>query len=110
MNKRVVVTGMGAVTPVGNTVEETWSNIKAGVSGIAPITSFDTSDFDINFAGEVKDFDASALFGRKEARRLDRYTHLAMEASRQAIDDSGLLNNGTDRSRVGLVIGSSWAA
>ena len=106
MNKRVVVTGMGAVTPVGNTVEETWSNIKAGVSGIAPITSFDTSDFDINFAGEVKDFDASALFGRKEARRLDRYTHLAMEASRQAIDDSGLLNNGTDRSRVGLVIGS----
>lgn len=106
MNRRVVVTGMGAVTPVGNTVEETWNNLKAGVSGIAPITSFDTSDFDINFAGEVKNFDAGALFGRKEARRLDRYTHLAMEASKQAIDDSGLLKNGTDRSRVGLVIGS----
>ncbi|MCB9077588.1 MAG: beta-ketoacyl-ACP synthase II [Anaerolineaceae bacterium] len=106
MNRRVVVTGMGAVTPVGNTVEEAWNNLKAGVSGIAPITNFDTSDFEINFAGEVKNFDASALFGKKEARRLDRYTHFAMESSRQAIEDSGLLKNGTDRSRVGLVIGS----
>ncbi|MCB0168052.1 MAG: beta-ketoacyl-ACP synthase II [Anaerolineae bacterium] len=106
MNRRVVVTGMGAVTPVGNTVEEAWNNLKAGVSGIAPITNFDTSDFDINFAGEVKNFDASALFGKKEARRLDRYTHFAMESSRQAIEDSGLLKNGTDRSRVGMVIGS----
>ncbi|MCB0196500.1 MAG: beta-ketoacyl-ACP synthase II [Anaerolineae bacterium] len=106
MNRRVVVTGMGAVTPVGNNVEEAWSNLKAGVSGIAPITHFDTSDFETTFAGEVKDFDANKLFGRKEARRLDRYTHFAMEASRQAIDDSGLLKNGTDRTRVGMVIGS----
>ncbi|MCB0209575.1 MAG: beta-ketoacyl-ACP synthase II, partial [Anaerolineae bacterium] len=106
MNRRVVVTGMGAVTPVGNNVEEAWNNLKAGVSGIAPITHFDTSDFETTFAGEVKGFDANKLFGRKEARRLDRYTHFAMEASRQAIDDSGLLKNGTDRTRVGMVIGS----
>lgn len=106
MNRRVVVTGMGAVTPVGNTVEEAWDNLKAGVSGIAPITSFDTSDFEIHFAGEVKNFDVGELFGRKEVRRLDRYTHFAMEASRQAIEDSGLLHNGTDRARVGVVIGS----
>lgn len=106
MDRRVVVTGMGAVTPVGNSVEEAWSNLKAGVSGIAPITHFDTSDFEVDFAGEVKNFDAGELFGRKEARRLDRYTHFAMEASRQAIEESGLLSNGTDHSRVGMVIGS----
>jgi len=97
---------MGAVTPVGNSVNEAWENLKAGKSGVAPITRFDTSDLVTKFAGEVKDFDASELFGRREARRLDRYTHFAMEASRQAIEDSGLLNNGTDRDRVGFVIGS----
>ncbi len=106
MSRRVVVTGLGAVTPVGNTVNEAWENLKAGKSGVAPITRFDTSDLVTKFAGEVKDFDAAALFGRKEARRLDRYTHFAMEASRQAIEDSGLLNNGTNRDRVGFVIGS----
>lgn len=106
MERRVVVTGMGAVTPVGNTVDETWSNLISGNSGIAPITSFDTSDMEVKFAGEVKNFDAAKLIGRKEARRLDRYTHFAMEVSRQAIEDSGLLKNGVDRSRIGLIIGS----
>lgn len=106
MERRVVITGMGAVTPVGNTVDESWENLKAGRSGIARITRFDTSDLETKFAGEVKDFDAKALFGHKEARRLDRYTHFAMEATRQAIEDSELLNNGTDRTRVGMVIGS----
>ena len=106
MERRVVITGMGAVTPMGNTVDESWENLKAGRSGIARITRFDASDLETQFAGEVKDFDAKALFGRKEARRLDRYTHFAMEATRQAIDGSGLLNNGTDRTRVGIVIGS----
>ncbi len=104
--RRVVITGMGAVTPVGNSVAEAWENLKAGKSGIAPITRFDASSLDTKFAGEVKDFDARQLFGRKEARRLDRYTHFAMEATRQAVEDSELLNNGTDRKRVGLVIGS----
>jgi 3-oxoacyl-[acyl-carrier-protein] synthase II len=97
---------MGAVTPVGNNVLDVWENLKAGKSGISTITRFDVSDLGTKFAGEIKDFDADALFGRKEARRMDRYTHFAMEASRQAIEDSGLLNNGTDRERVGLVIGS----
>ncbi len=106
MERRVVVTGMGAVTPVGNTVAESWENLIAGKSGIAQITQFDTSDLITKFAGEVKNFDAGELLGRKEARRLDRYTHFAMIASREAIDHSGLLNNGVDRERIGLVIGS----
>lgn len=104
--KRVVITGLGAVTPVGNTVDEVWENLKAGKSGIAPITRFDTSELETKFAGEVKNFDPKALFGAKEARRVDRYTQFAMEATRQAIEDSQLLANGTDRDRVGLVIGS----
>ncbi len=106
MSRRVVVTGLGAVTPVGNTVDEAWKNLKAGKSGITTITRFDVSDLETKFAGEVLNFDADALFGRKEARRMDRYTHFAMEASRQAIESSKLLENGTDRERVGLVIGS----
>jgi 3-oxoacyl-[acyl-carrier-protein] synthase II len=97
---------MGAVTPVGNNVDDSWENLKAGRSGIAPITRFDTTDLETKFAGEVKDFDANSLFGRKEARRLDRYTHFAMEATRQAVDSSRLLDNGTDRNRVGMVVGS----
>jgi 3-oxoacyl-[acyl-carrier-protein] synthase II len=97
---------MGAVTPVGNTVDESWQNLVAGKSGISLIERFDTSDLATKFAGQVKDFDAKALFGRKEARRMDRYTHMAMEASRQAIEESKLLENGTNRDRVGLVIGS----
>ncbi len=106
MERRVVITGMGAVTPVGSTVKESWQNLTGGHSGIAEITRFDTSDLVTKFAGEVKNFDAAKLFGRREARRLGRHTHFAMESSRQAIEDSGLLNNGTDRERVGLVIGS----
>ena len=106
MERRVVITGMGAVTPVGNDVAESWENLKAGRSGVAAITRFDTSELETKFAGEVKDFDANKLLGRKAARRLDRYTHFAMEATRQAVDDSRLLDNGTDRNRVGMVIGS----
>jgi beta-ketoacyl-acyl-carrier-protein synthase II len=106
VTRRVVITGMGAITPVGNTVEESWENLVAGNSGISLIERFDTSDLATKFAGQVKDFDANALFGRKEARSIDRYTHLAMEASRQAIAESKLLKNGTSRDRVGLVIGS----
>ncbi|MEM7347251.1 MAG: beta-ketoacyl-ACP synthase II [Chloroflexota bacterium] len=106
MSRRVVVTGMGAVTPVGNSVDEAWNNLKAGQSGVVPITRFDTSGLATKFAGEVKAFDPKALFGNREARRMDRYTQLAMEASRQAIEGSRLLENGTDRERVGLIIGS----
>jgi len=106
MARRVVITGMGAVTPVGNNVDEAWENLKAGKSGIAPITRFDTSDLITRFAGEVKNFDAVELLGRKEARRLDRYTHFAMEATRQAVEEAKLFENGIDRSRVGMVLGS----
>ncbi len=104
--RRVVITGLGVVSPVGNNVEAAWENLKAGRSGIALIERFDTDDLVTKFAGEVKNFNPNALFGRKEARRTDRYTQFAMEASRQAIDGSGLLKNGTNRERVGLVIGS----
>lgn len=106
MSRRVVITGAGAVTPVGNNVNEAWDNLKAGRSGIALVERFDTSNLATKFAGEVKNFDANALFGAKEARRMDRYTHLAMEATRQALADSKLLENGVDKDRVGFVIGS----
>lgn len=106
MSRRVVVTGLGAVTPVGNTVDEVWENLKAGRSGIVHITRFDTSELATKFAGEVQNFDPNSLFGRKEARRTDRYTQFAMESSRQAIEDSKILENGVDRDRIGLVIGS----
>ncbi|MFN8458258.1 MAG: beta-ketoacyl-ACP synthase II [Anaerolineae bacterium] len=106
MSRRVVVTGLGAVTPVGNNVPEAWDNLTAGRSGISTITRFDVSNLETKFAGEVKNFDPDALFGRKEARRMDRYTQYAMEASRQAIEHSKLLENGVNRERIGLVIGS----
>jgi 3-oxoacyl-[acyl-carrier-protein] synthase II len=109
MFKRVVITGMGAITPVGNDVASVWESLKAGRSGIARITRFDPSDLATQFAGEVKDFDATERFGRKEARRMDRVTHFAMEACRQAVEDSRLLENGADRERVGIVIGSGVA-
>ena len=88
--KRVVVTGLGAVTPVGNTPEETWANLLAGKSGAAPITHFDTTNFKTKFACEVKDLNVADYIDRKEARKMDRYTQLAIIAAMQAIKDSGL--------------------
>jgi len=106
MSRRVVITGMGAITPVGNDVPSTWESLKAGRSGIARITRFDPSNLVTQFAGEVKGFDPVERFGRKVARRMDRTTHFAMEACHQAIADSRLLENGLNRERVGVVIGS----
>ncbi|HMI03927.1 MAG TPA: beta-ketoacyl-ACP synthase II [Pedobacter sp.] len=88
--KRVVVTGLGAVTPLGNTVKEFWDNIVAGKSGVAAITKFDTSKFKTNFAAEVKDFDAELYVDKKELKKYDLYTQYAIAASDQAIKDSGL--------------------
>lgn len=88
--KRVVVTGLGAITPVGNTVKEFWDNIVAGKSGVGPITKFDTSKFKTNFAAEVKGFDAEAYIDKKELKKYDLYTQFAIAASDQAIKDSGL--------------------
>ena len=103
--KRVVVTGLGAVTPVGNTPEETWQNLLAGVSGAATITKFDTSLFKTKFACEVKNLNVNDYLDRKEARKMDRYTQLALIAARQAMEDSGLDLETEDRDRIGVVYG-----
>jgi 3-oxoacyl-[acyl-carrier-protein] synthase II len=107
MPRRVVVSGMGAITPLGNDVVHTWEALKAGQSGITPITQFDSSELGTQFAGEVKGFDPKDRFGRKEARRMDRVTQFAMEACSQVITDSRLLENGLDRQRVGVVVSSA---
>ncbi|WP_373763683.1 beta-ketoacyl synthase N-terminal-like domain-containing protein, partial [Porphyromonas loveana] len=86
--KRVVVTGLGAMTPLGNSAPETWESLVAGKSGAGPITLFDASKFKTQFACEVKDFDVAKYLDRKEARKCDRYTQLAIAASEEAIADS----------------------
>lgn len=103
--KRVVVTGLGAVTPVGLTVEETWKNLLAGVSGAAPITHFDCSQFKTQFACEVKGLDINQWIDRKEARKIDRYTQLALISAIQAVDDSGMDLEKEDKNRIGVVFG-----
>ncbi|MEM7030047.1 MAG: beta-ketoacyl synthase N-terminal-like domain-containing protein [Chloroflexota bacterium] len=106
-SKRVVITGLGAVTPVGNNVGDTWHNLIEGNSGIAPVTLFDPSDFGTRFGGEVKGFDGAAIFGRREARRMDRFTQFALSASHQAIADAGIADSNIDKTRVGTIIGSA---
>lgn len=102
--KRVVVTGLGAITPIGHNVADTWANALAGVSGAGPITHFDASKFKTQFACEVKDFDASEHFDRRQARNLDLYSQFALVAATQAVEDAGLQVEGTaDRNRVGVV-------
>ncbi len=103
--KRVVVTGMGAVTPLGKTAEETWNNLVNGVSGIDTITLFDTTNFKTQIAGEVKGFNATEYLDRKEARKMDRYTQLALVAAQQAVENSGLDLETVDKNRVGVVTG-----
>lgn len=101
--KRVVITGLGALTPIGNDVETAWENAKKGVSGAGPITHFDASLFKTQFACEVKDFDPAAHFDRKKARQLDLYAMYALTAANEAIEDSGLENEGVDKNRVGVI-------
>lgn len=103
--KRVVVTGLGAVTPLGNTVEETWKNLVAGKSGAAPIASFDTTNFKTKFACEVKDLNVNDYLDRKEARKMDRYTQLALIAAKQAVEDSAMDLEEEDKDRIGVVFG-----
>ena len=104
--KRVVVTGLGAITPIGNDVATTWQNAKDGVSGAGPITHFDASLFKTRFACEVKDFNAEEHFDRRKARQLDLYAQYAMVAARQAVADAALETegNGLDRNRVGVIV------
>ncbi len=107
MQRRVVVTGMGAVTPVGNTVATTWRALLDGKSGAAPITHFDASNFPVRFACEVKDFDPLTYMERKEAKRADQFTQYAVAAANQAMTDAGLVEqNGMDPDRIGVIVGS----
>ena len=104
--RRVVVTGLGIVCPVGNSVKEAWSNIQAGKSGITRITRFDASPFASQIAGEVKNFDVSTVLSAKEARRVDVFIHYGIAAAAEAIKDAGLEANPKDADRVGVNVGS----
>ena len=103
--RRVVVTGLGALTPIGNTVPEYWKNLVGGLSGAARITRFDPSKFKTQFACEVKGYDPEAVFGRKDARKLDMYTQFAMIAAEEAILDSGINKDSFDKDRIGVILG-----
>jgi len=104
--KRVVITGLGTLTPLGNTVKETWDSLLEGRSGIGPITHFDASEFITRFAGEVKGFDPVADLGNKLARRLDRVTQMTIVATKQALDHAKYKITETNRDRIGAIIGT----
>ena len=107
MSRRVVVTGLGAITPVGNDVATTWRSLIEGRSGTAPITKFDATNFPVKFAAEVKGFNALDFMDRKEAKRADHYTQYAVAAAKQAMTDAGLANgHNIDPDRIGVIVGS----
>jgi len=103
--KRVVVTGLGALTPVGNNVTETWENLVNGVSGAGPITHFDATNFKTKFACEVKNFKVNEHLDRKEARKMDLYTQYAIVAAKEAIEDSGMDLETVDKNKIGVIYG-----
>ncbi len=104
--RRVVITGLGLVTPVGNTVDSTWKSLLSGKSGIAPITKFDASEFSTRFSGSVKEFDVEQYISKKDARKMDLFIQYGMAAGIQAVQDSGLDMSKEDPSRVGTAIGA----
>jgi len=104
--RRVVVTGLGAVTPVGLSVAESWENILAGKSGVAPITSFDVTDFPVRFGASVKDFDVETVISRKDAKKMDTFIHYGIAAAVEAIKDAGLEVTDANAERIGVAIGS----
>ncbi len=106
MMKRVVVTGLGALTPIGNTAPEYWQNLLAGKSGAAPITRFKTDNYKTKFACEVKDFDPTRFIDKKEVRRLDRFAQFALVSSEEAIKDAGLDQGDLNKNRIGVI----WAS
>ena len=106
MRKRVVITGLGCVSPVGNSVEETWMALLAGKSGAGPITHFDASEHKTQFAAEVKGFDGVGLFGTREARKMDRFVQLALASTLEALQQADLKIDDENRDRVGILIGS----
>ena len=107
MRRHVVITGLGAVTPLGNDVPTLWEGLLAGRSGVGPITLFNPSHLEVRIAAEVKDFDPVALFGRRQARRHDRFAIFALEAARQALADAGLQFKGDDGREAGVIIGTA---
>jgi 3-oxoacyl-[acyl-carrier-protein] synthase II len=106
MHKRVVITGLGTISPLGNDVPTLWENIKAGKPGVDTITHYDPTDYRTKIAAEVKGFDGAALFGGREARKMDRFTQFALAAAQQAIEDARLEVNDSNRDRIGVVVGS----
>ncbi len=108
--RRVVITGLGTLNPLGNDVVSTWSAVCAGRSGIGPITLFDAAGYESRIAGEVKGFDPVARFGRKDARRMARLTQLALAAAEEALVDAGLRNTSIARDRAGVIVGSGMGA
>ena len=106
MERRVVITGLGAITPIGNNVEEFWKAIKNGECGIDEIKSFDVSNFKVKLGAEVKNFNQEDHFDRREAKRMDRFSHFAVVASREAWKDSGLNKDEENMERVGVILGS----
>jgi 3-oxoacyl-[acyl-carrier-protein] synthase II len=106
MSNRVVITGLGCISPVGNDVTTMWNHILAGKSGAGPITHYDPAEFKCKIAAQVKGFDGAELFGNREARRMDRYTQFALAATAQAIADSELRIDESNRDRIGVVIGT----
>ena len=109
MERRVVITGLGAITPIGNNVFDFWNNTKQGVCGISEIDSeryFDTTDFTVKIAGTVDGFDVDEYIGKKDAKRMDRFTHLAIKAADEAMEDSKLDMKELDATRVGVIVGS----
>lgn len=106
MKKRVVITGLGCISPLGNDVETTWKKVIAGQSGIGPITRFDTRQFKTQIGGEVKDFDGMARFGKKNARRMDPVSQYALAAALQAVEQAGLQISEQNRDRIGIIVGT----
>ena len=104
--RRVVITGMGTVNPIGNSVAESWQAVKDGKCGIGPITRYDCSDMRVKLAGEVKNLDIDSVLGKREAKKMDRFTQFALIAAQQAMDDSGLDREGEDLSRCGVICSS----
>lgn len=104
--KRVVVTGLGAITPIGNTLTDYWQGLLSGANGIGPITRFDASEQACRFGGEVKDFDPHAYLDRKEAKRMDRFCHFAVSASQQAVTHAQLVINELNADEIGILIGT----
>lgn len=105
MKRRVVITGMGAITPIGSGREAFWNALKEGKNGIGPITHFDASEFTAQIAGEVKDFDFGPYIGKKEMKRMDRFTHFAVAAAKMAVEDAKLNVEEVDANRFGVILG-----